>query len=110
MIGAEAGGAISDSQFSSAIQKAKEDFMNDICETALAPLSEKDIAFLAAMAIYGNPSEISAVISRLHCTNSLTQTYKRRLIQAGIINQPRRGVVPFAVPCLREYLYKNYAD
>ena len=110
VIGAEAGGAISDSQFSYAIQKAKEDFMNDICETALAPLSEKDIAFLAAMAINGDRAEISAVISRLHCSNSLAQTYKRRLIQAGIINQPRRGVVQFAVPYLREYLNKNYAD
>ena len=84
--------------------------MNDICETALAPLSEKDIAFLAAMAINGDQSEISAVISRLQCTNSLAQTYKRRLIQAGIIDQPRRGAVRFAVPYLRDYLYKNYAD
>ena len=110
LIGTEAGGTITDSQFSSAILKAKEDFMNDICETALAPLSEKDIAFLAAMAISGNSSEISAIISRLHCTNSMAQTYKRRLIQAGIITQPRRGVVQFAVPYLRDYLYKNYAD
>lgn len=110
VIGAEAGSAVSEAQFSSAIQKAKEDFMNDICETALAPLSEKDIAFLAAMASGGDQAEISAVIARLHCSSSLAQTYKRRLIQAGIIQQPRRGVVRFAVPYLREYLYKTYAD
>ena len=110
VMGTEAGGAISDSLFSSAIQKAKEDFMNDICETALAPLSDKDIAFLAAMAVDGDTTELSDIISRLQCSSSLVQTYKRRLIQAGIINQPRRGVVQFAVPYLRDYLYKNYAD
>lgn len=110
VIGAEEGDTITESQLSQAIQRAKEDFMNDICETALAPLSEKDIAFLAAMAIEGDAAAIAAVIAHLHCTNSLAQTYKRRLIQAGIIHQPRRGVVQFAVPYLREYLYRNYAD
>lgn len=110
VLGTEAGCFVPDDRFSAAVQKAKEDFMNDICETALAHLSDKDIAFLAAMAVSDDPAEISAVISQLQCTSSLAQTYKRRLIQAGIIRQPRRGVVQFAVPYLRDYLYKNYAD
>ena len=109
-LSAEAGDSVSDSQFSATIQRAREDFMNDICETTLAPLSGKDIAFLAAMAVYGEAVEMADVISKLHCTASLAQTYKRRLIQAGVIRQPRRGIVQFAVPYLRDYLYKNYKD
>lgn len=110
VLSAEAGRVVTDFQFSSALHRAKEDFMNDICGTALAPLSDKDIAFLAAMAMDGETTEISSVIARLRCTSSLAQTYKRRLIQAGIIRQPRRGIVQFAVPYLRDYLYQNYAD
>lgn len=110
VLAAKSDGTIDNAQFSSAIQRAKEDFMNDVCMTALAPLSEKDIAFLAAMAIDDAPSEMSAIISRLHCTSSMAQTYKRRLIQSGMITQPKRGKVQFAIPYLREYLYKNYAD
>ena len=110
VLSADEGSHITEHQFSAALQRAKEDFMNDICGTALAPLSEKDIAFLAAMAVDGDTAEISAIISRLNCTSSLAQTYKRRLIQTGIIRQPRRGTVQFAVPYLRDYLYKNYAE
>lgn len=110
VLGATDDGALPESAFTFATEKAKDDFMNDICQTSLAPLSDKDIAFLAAMAMDGDATEISAVMSRLNCSNSLAQTYKRRLIQAGIISQPRRGVVQFEVPYLREYLYKNFAD
>ena len=110
VISAEEGDAVSDLQFSTALQKSKDVFMNDICETALAPLSDKDIAFLAAMAADGETTDISSVISHLRCTNSMAQTYKRRLIQVGIIQQPRRGKLSFAVPYLRNYLYKNYGE
>lgn len=110
VLGAEENSAVSDSQFDAAIKRAREDFMNDICQTSLAPLSEKDVAFLAAMAVDGETTQTAAIKSRLKWTDSMVQTYKRRLIQAGIISQPRRGEVQFAIPYLRDYLYKNYAD
>ena len=110
VLGADRDTTVSDAQFEKAIQTAKTDFMNDICETTLAPLSEKDVAFLAAMAISGETAKISDIISSLKWTNSAAQTYKKRLSQAGVINQPRRGVVQFAVPYLRDYLYQEYAD
>ena len=110
VVGTGEDGVVTEEAFSTAIQRGEEDFMNDICQTALAPLSEKDIAFLAAMAPDAEQTEIASIVSRLQCTNSLAQTYKRRLIQSGIISQPRRGVVQFAVPYLRDYLYKQYAE
>ena len=53
-------------------------------------------------------SKVADIIARLKWTSSLAQTYKRRLIHAGVIEQPRRGEVRFAVPYLREYLRSTY--
>lgn len=110
VLGADRNLPVSDTQFETAIQTAKNNFMNDICLTTLAPLSDKDISFLAAMAVSGETAEISDIIDRLNSTNSSVQTYKRRLVQAGVIVQPRRGTVQFAVPYLRDYLYREYAE
>lgn len=110
VLNAKEGCSITERQFSSALLRAKKDFMNDICGTSLAALSDKDISFLAAMAVDGEATSVSAIASRLNCTSSLVQTYKRRLTQAGIISQPRRGTVQFAIPYLRDYLYENYSQ
>ncbi len=107
---ADENGFISDDRFQTAIAKAKEDFMNDICQTTLAPLSDQDIAFLAAMAKDDQPSKMADIVARLNCSSSLAQTYKRRLLHAGVIEQYRRGEVRFAVPYLRDYLYNTYSD
>lgn len=52
----------------------------------------------------------SATLYIRHCTSSYAQTYKRRLIHAGGIEQKRRGEVSFAVRYLRDYLISAYAD
>ena len=110
VLGAEKEAGVTESQFMEAIQTAKAVFMNDICETSLAPLSDKDVAFLAAMAVSGEAAEMSDIVSRLQWSSSLAQTYKRRLCQAGMINQPKRGTVQFAVPYLREYLHNKFTE
>ncbi len=109
-INAGSDGAISSQRFKTAIEMAKGDFMNDICQTTLAPLSDQDVVFLAAMASDTDSSRMADIILRLNCTSSLAQTYKRRLIHAGIIEQKRRGEVSFAVPYLRDYMLQAYAD
>ena len=86
------------------LDRARSDFTNDICKTVLNELSEKDIEYLKAMSEDDKESEISAVRERLGISEAYVQTYKRRLIQAGVIRQVRRGVVEFAVPYLQEYL------
>ena len=95
---------INEELFDAALERAKKDFIQDICQTTVAPLSEKDVEFLAAMAEDDETSNISDIICRLGWASSAVQTYKRRLIQAGIVEQKRRGTVCFAVPYLREYL------
>ena len=95
---------INEELFDAALERAKKDFIQDICQTTVAPLSEKDVEFLAAMAEDDETSNISDIICRLGWASSAVQTYKRRLIQAGIVEQKRRGTVCFAVPYLHEYL------
>ena len=90
--------------FYTALEKAKEDFKNDICGTTLSAVSDKDIAFLKALAEGEGEATVSEIADRLNMGSSYVQTYKRRMIQAGIIEQPRRGIVRFAVPYLHDYL------
>lgn len=109
-VGAGEDGSVSKARFQTAIEKAREDFINDICQTTLAPLSDQDIVFLVSMTKDVQSTKIADIISRLKCTSSYAQTYKRRLIHAGVIEQKRRGEVSFAVPYLRDYLISAYAD
>ena len=97
-------GAVTDEKISRAITLAKEDYKNDICKTTLATLSDRDIDFLNAMSEDEEESKISDIIDRLGCTSAFAQTYKRRLIQSGVITQPHRGKLRMTVPYLRDYV------
>lgn len=87
-----------------AISASEEDFKNDVCKTTLAALSEGDCAFLAAMADDDGASRMSEIADRLKVSPDYAQKYRRRLIDAGVIEVARRGYVQFAVPYLRDYL------
>ena len=91
-------------QYEQAIGYARNAFKNDICRTSLAPLSEQDKNFLSAMAIDDKESSVDDIALRLEKNASYIQTYKRRLIQSGIIENTSRGKVSFAVPYLKDYI------
>lgn len=102
-------GELQEESFLRALTLAKKEFIQDICETTLSPLSERDIAFLRAMATDRHESSVKEIGSLLGVDSSYVQRYKTRLSQAGIIQQKRRGFVEFAVPYLREYLQTDEA-
>ena len=107
-LGANPGCSVTEQELNTAIEKAKEDFRNDICQTSLAPLSDKDIEFLKAMAREDSEEvSISAVQQNMGVTPAFAQTYKRRLLQTGLIETVGRGKLRFAIPYLREYLQDN---
>ena len=92
-------------QVDGAIEASKADFENDVCETTLAALSDQDVAFLDAMTDDEDAvSRISDVAKRMSVTPDYAQKYRRRLIDAGVIEQARRGYVRFAVPYMADYL------
>lgn len=97
-------GMLSPSVFAEALDMAKREFENDVCETTLAALSDRDVDFLAAMSDDKGPSRVSDIARRMDVAQDYAQKYRRRLIDAGVIEAPRRGYVDFAVPYLGEYL------
>ena len=104
-LGAKPGCSVMEEELNEALDRAGEDFRNDICQTSLAPLSEKDTLFLEAMAQEeADEVDIKSIQDRLEVTPAYVQTYKRRLIQSGIIEPAGRGKVRCAIPYLMEYL------
>ena len=96
-------------QIDGAIEASKLDFENDVCETTLAALSDQDVAFLAAMTDdESGASRISDIAERMSVTPDYAQKYRRRLIDAGVIEVARRGYVKFAVPYMADYLRVRY--
>lgn len=78
-------------------------------EPVLADVSDVDRTFLLAMAQDDGPSRVSDIAARLGVDANYTNRYRRRLLDAQLIAAPRRGLVDFEVPYLREYLREHGA-
>lgn len=97
-------GKLDEAAFEDALRAAECDYKNDVCKTTLAALSERDADFLTAMAADSERSRISDIASRMGVEVDYAQKYRRRLIDAGVIEPAGRGFVRFAVPYLNDYL------
>lgn len=95
--------ALDNSSLNHAIAIAEDDFENDVCGTTIAALSEKDVEFLKAMC-HESVSKLSNIANCLGVTTDYAQKYRKRLINAGIIEPANRGSVKFSVPLLADYL------
>ncbi len=96
--------AVTKESLDEALETSGKDFKNDVCATTLAALSERDLDFLEAMAVQDDPASIATVAELMEVTADYAQKYRRRLIDAGVIESAGRGKVTFAVPFLGEYL------
>ena len=101
---AEEGGQVSAAAFEEAMKSARAEFQNDVCATTLAPLSAVDVSYLRSMAKLGDLVSTSAVARQMGVSTDYAQQYRRRLLEAGVIEAPIRGFVRFAVPYLADYL------
>lgn len=99
-----ADGALDGATLERAIALAGEDFENDVCGTTVAALSGKDVEFLEAMVHDEASSRLADVARRLGVSSDYAQKYRRRLINAGVIEPASRGAVRFSVPLLADYL------
>lgn len=54
-------------------------------------------------------SRTSVIAARMEESDKYASVYRGRLIDAGIIYAPSRGLVEFSIPWLREYL-RDAAD
>jgi hypothetical protein len=86
------------------IDLATADMRERVLRSTLNELSEKDLAFCAAMLKDKNGSVSADIGKRLNASSSSVSTYKRRLLDGGIIQMVNRTRFDFALPLLREYL------
>ena len=86
------------------IDLARNDFVYRILNPTLDDLSEGDVRFLAAMLKDDKASSSGELARRLGKTSSYVSTYRKRLLQQGVIETNGRNKLRFALPMLREYL------
>lgn len=97
-------GVVDSETYEEALQSARKEFINDVCATTVAGLSGGDMAYLKAMERLGGSCRTSDVAAALGVTPDYGQQYRRRLLDAGVIKAPRKGLVCFDVPFLADYL------
>jgi GTP1/Obg family GTP-binding protein len=83
---------------------ARRDMIDNIYEPVVKVLSDKDMDFLRAIAVYGSVGRISNIKNRLKVSDGIVQAYRKRLLDAGVIAAKRRGEVEFTLPYFCEYL------
>lgn len=86
------------------IRLASEEFKSKIFAETLAELSKADMALARAIAAEGESARRESVMKRLGKSSSHISTYKKRLLEAGVIEEPQRGVFKFALPGLGTYI------
>lgn len=100
-------GEIDESIMDKAEKAAMNDMEDNVFKPILAPLSDNDRLFLRAMARCGETITTANLLSKLGKKGQALQTYRKRLLDAGVIAAPRRGELVFTVPYFAEYLLKG---
>ena len=102
--------AVDDEMLKKAEAAATADIDIKVVRAMLNPLSDLDMAILKAMAQDKSATRISDLESRLNLTHGTVQTYRKRLIDAGVIRSPRRGEIEFVLPQMADYLRRTYDE
>jgi hypothetical protein len=100
----EEGGTVDATIMDKAEKSAMGDMENNVFKPILNPLSDNDKIFLKAMARQGETASTAKLQAALGKRGPALQPYRKRLLDAGVIEAPRRGELVFAVPYLAEYL------
>lgn len=98
------GGEVTDKIMDKVEKSAMSDMKDNVFRPIMSPLSDNDIAFLKAMTCCGDVVTTAQLQEVLGEGGPAIQPYRKRLIEAGVIEAPRRGELVFAVPYLKEYL------
>ncbi len=102
---------ISDADVHTAIPRARRALGARVHAPALQPLSDVDRAYLRAMAVDGDgPSHTATIAQRMGVRPDYAQHYRARLLAAGVIEAPQRGLVRFTIPGLGDYLLQREHD
>lgn len=89
--------------FRQGIELARKEMSARILDATYRDLSPADLEFVEAMLADEGDSKIADIVARLGWSSSQVAQYRKRLIDAGVIGERRRGVVGFDMPFFREY-------
>ena len=89
------------------IRYAKEDFVRGVLNSTYRELSKGDKRFLLAMLEDKDGSVLTDIAKRIGKTPGYASTYKKRLLQAGVIEEQPGNRLVYALPMFREYLEMN---
>lgn len=103
-------GALTDAAVTQGIAAAHRRLGSTVLQASLSDLSQVDRTFLLKMAEDDGPSRVSEIALRLGETAKYVSTYRRRLIESGVVISAGHGLVDFAVPRLREHLREHAAS
>ena len=98
-------GNVSKDALGQALERAKEDYKEGVCIAVADALTDTERRFIAAMNT--TDTQMQTVVQKMQVRSDLANNYRRRLLDAGIIESPRRGVIRCVVPMLVEYLNEN---
>ena len=98
---------ISEEAMERGIALARQELDARVYDATYASLSEGDRAFIAAMAQDEERTLRADLTRRLGKSSGYVSTYKRRLLDAGVIEEPRPGVFTFALPGFRSYVLRQ---
>ena len=86
---------------------ASNEVDDKVFQAMLNPLSELDLVFLRAMAQDVGISNVADIEARTGLSHGTVQTYRRRLLDAGVVYSPRRGTLTMVMPQLADYIRRQ---
>ena len=89
--------------FHQGIELARKEMSVRILDATYRDLSPADVEFVEAMLADEGDSRIADIVARLGWSSSQVAQYRKRLMDAGVIGERRRGVIGFDMPFFREY-------
>lgn len=97
-------GTVTEGMMDKAEKAAMKDMEDNVFKPILSPLSDNDRLFLRALVKCGGIVTTARLQAVLGKKGPAIQPYRKRLIEAGVIEAPRRGELVLAVPYLEDYL------
>jgi hypothetical protein len=96
------------------VDKAIPIAVQELVETVLMPrwrgLSDRQMEFLAALALLGGSSSMGRIAALLQTSVSGIAWIREQLLKDGDIYSPRRGIVALTVPVFADFVLKNYEE
>jgi hypothetical protein len=90
------------------LAKAQSNFESMVIAPALRRLPERQLEYLCAMARCNGPLISSGDVAQaMSLSTAEVGSYRKRLIEANIIESASFGKVSFAIPYMREYLLRT---